>query len=162
MPGAKKGAHYSAPLLLGTPAARPPGCASRVRRVAAAAFALMVLVSAALPAAPAGHPQADAHKAEAELQAVKSEIERISRQVSLEQVERDRLTQELRTSELSVGKLRDALSEVHRKRAERAARRAALTAEQQVREAEVQHNRAALAGQLRAAYLIGRDRKSVV
>src|SRR3977135_4353019 len=38
-----------------------------------------------------------------------------------------------------------------------ATRRAALAAEQHVREAEVQHNRAALAGQLRAAYLIGRQ-----
>ena len=157
MPAAKKGAHYSAPLPFGTPAARPPGCASRARRVAAAALAWMVLGGAPLPAAPAGHPEADARKAEAELQAVKSEIERITRQVSLEQVERDRLTQELRTSELSVGKLRDALSGVRSERAARAARRAALTAEQQAREAEVQRNRAALAGQLRAAYLIGRQ-----
>jgi len=157
MPGAKNGAHYSARLPFGTPAARLPGCALRARRVAAAALAWMVLGGAALPAAPAGHPEADARKAEAELQAVKSEIERITRQVSLEQVERDRLTQELRTSELSVGKLRDALSGVRSERAARAARRAALTAEQQVREAEVQRNRAALAGQLRAAYLIGRQ-----
>jgi len=117
----------------------------------------MVLGSTPLPGAPAGHPETDARKAEAELQAVKSEIERITREVSAEQVERDRLTQELRTSELSVGKLREALSAVRRERAERAARRAALTAEQRVREAEVQHNRAALAGQLRAAYLIGRQ-----
>jgi septal ring factor EnvC (AmiA/AmiB activator) len=117
----------------------------------------MVLGNAPLPGAPAPHPEADARKAEAELQAVKSEIERITRQVSTEQVERDRLTNELRTSELSVGKLRDALSEVRRERAERGARRAALAAEQRVREAEVQHNRAALAGQLRAAYLIGRQ-----
>jgi len=148
MPGAKKGAHYSAPMPFGTSAAR---------RVAAGALALMVLGSAPLPAAPAAHTETDARKAEAELQAVKSEIERITRQVSAEQVERDRLTQELRTSELSVGKLRDSLSEVRRERAERAARRAALAAEQRVREAEVQHNRAALAGQLRAAYLIGRQ-----
>ena len=148
MPGAKKGAHYSAPMPFGT---------SRARRVAAGALALMVLGNAPLPGAPAPHPEADARKAEAELQAVKSEIERITRQVSAEQVERDRLTNELRTSELSVGKLRDALSEVRRERAERAARRAALAAEQRVRQAEVQHNRAALAGQLRAAYLIGRQ-----
>jgi murein hydrolase activator len=147
LPGAKKGAHYSAPLPFGTPAAP----------LAALALALMVLGSAPLPGAPAGHPETDARKAEAELQAVKSEIERITREVSAEQVERDRLTQELRTSELSVGKLREALSAVRRERAERAARRAALTAEQRVREAEVQHNRAALAGQLRAAYLIGRQ-----
>ena len=148
MPGAKKGAHYSAPMLFGTSAAR---------RLAAGALALMVLGGAPLPAAAAAHTETDARKAEAELQAVKSEIERITRQVSAEQVERDRLTQELRTSELSVGKLRDSLSEVRRERAERAVRRAALAAEQRVREAEVQHNRAALAGQLRAAYLIGRQ-----
>jgi septal ring factor EnvC (AmiA/AmiB activator) len=148
MPGAKKGAHYSAPMPFGT---------SRARRVAAGALALMVLGNAPLPGAPAAHPEADARKAEAELQAVKSEIERITRQVSAEQVERDRLTNELRTSELSVGKLHDALSEVRRERAERAARRATLAAEQRAREAEVQHNRAALAGQLRAAYLIGRQ-----
>ncbi len=148
MPGAKKGAHYSAPMPFGT---------SGARRVVAGALALMVLGSAPLPAAPAAHPETDARKAETELQAVKAEIERITRQVSAEQVERDRLTNELRTSELSVGKLRDSLSEVRRERAERAARRAALAAEQRLREAEVQHNRAALAGQLRAAYLIGRQ-----
>ena len=148
MPGAKKGAHYSAPMPFGT---------SSARRVAAGVLALMVLGSAPLPAAAAAHPETDARKAEAELQAVKSEIERISRQVSAEQVERDRLTHELRTSELSVGKLRNSLSEVRRERGERAARRAALAAEQRVREADVQHNRAALAGQLRAAYLIGRQ-----
>jgi murein hydrolase activator len=145
MPGAKKGAHYSALMPFGT---------SGARRLAAGVLALMVLGSAPLPAAP---PETDARKAEAELQAVKAEIERITRQVSAEQVERDRLTHELRTSELSVGKLRDSLSEVRRERAERAARRAALAAEQREREAEVQHNRAALAGQLRAAYLIGRQ-----
>src|SRR3984893_18128428 len=130
MPGAKKGAHYSAPAPFGP---------ARADRVAAAALALMVLGSASLPGAPAPHSETDARKAEAELQAVKSEIERITRQVSAEQVERDRLTNELRTSELSVGKLRDALSEVRRERAERAARRAALTAERRVRDAEVQH-----------------------
>src|ERR1700687_2088592 len=131
MPGAKKGAHYSAPMPFG---------ASGARRVAAGALALMVLGSAPLPAAPAARPEADGRKAEAELEAGQSEIERIPRRVSAEQVERDRLTNELRTSELSVGKLRDSLGEVRRERAERAARRAALAAEQRVRAAEVEHN----------------------
>src|SRR5258707_14640862 len=123
LPGAKKGAHYSAPLPFGTPAAP----------LAALALALMVLGSAPLPGAPPGHPETDARKAEAELQAVKSEIERVTREGATEAVERDRLTQELRTSELSVGKLREALGEVRRERAERAARRAALAAQQDVR-----------------------------
>ena len=40
-------------------------------------------------------PEADAKKAEAELQAVKSEIERVTREVNASQVERDRLTRDL-------------------------------------------------------------------
>ena len=105
----------------------------------------------------AEHPEADARKAEEQLQAVKAEIERVTREVSAEQVERDRLTRELRTAELSVGRARDSLSDVRRERAEGAARRAALTTEKRAREAQLDQNRAALAGQLRAAYLIGRQ-----
>jgi septal ring factor EnvC (AmiA/AmiB activator) len=108
-------------------------------------------------ALPATQSAADASKTEAELQAVKSEIERVTRQVSAEQVERDRLSRELRTAEVSVGKAREGLDSVRRGRAERASRRAALAAERKAREADVAQNRTALAGQLRAAYLIGRE-----
>jgi murein hydrolase activator len=134
MPEAKKGAHYSGLGLL----------------------ALWTL--AALPAHGAPqHPEADARKAEADLREVKSEIERITRQVSEEQVERDRLTRELRNAELSVGKARLSLTDVRRERAETAARRAALATEKHTRESELGANREALAGQMRAAYLIGRQ-----
>ncbi len=134
MPGAKKGAHYSG-------------------------LALVLLCAlAAVPAAGAPqHPESDARKAEADLREVKSEIERITRQVSEEQVERDRLTQELRTAELSVGKARLSLGDIRRERAEQAAQRAALAAEKHTRETELGANRDALAGQMRAAYLIGRQ-----
>jgi septal ring factor EnvC (AmiA/AmiB activator) len=115
------------------------------------------LALAAPPPPSAPRPEADARKAEAELQAVKAEIERITRQVSGEQVERDRLTRDLRSAELSVGRAREDLSELKRERAEHAARRAALTTEQQEREAQLDKNRAELAGQMRAAYLIGRQ-----
>src|SRR5205807_382984 len=54
-------------------------------------------------------------------------------------------------------KVRAALAEVRRERAERAARRAGLAAEKHQREGEVREKRAALAGQLRAAYTIGRQ-----
>src|SRR5207237_8787752 len=74
-----------------------------------------------------------------------------------EEVERDQLTTELKGAELSVGKVRAALAEVRRERAERAARRAELAAEKHQREGEVREKRAALAGQLRAAYTIGRQ-----
>jgi septal ring factor EnvC (AmiA/AmiB activator) len=105
----------------------------------------------------AAQSEADARKTEAELQAVKSEIERVTRQVSEEQVERDRLSRELRTAEVSVGKAREGLDGVRRGRAERASKRAALAAEKRAREANLAQNRSALAGQLRAAYLIGRE-----
>ncbi len=149
-PGAK-GAHYSAPEVL------RPALALRPPRALGPAFALALLLTAPCPGAPAGRPESEARKAEAELQAVKSEIERITRQVSAEQVERDRLTNELKSAELSVGKVREVLAELRRERAERAARRAQLAAEKREREAGVQENRAALAGQLRAAYFIGRQ-----
>ena len=134
MPGAKKGAHYSGLALM----------------------LLWALAAAPAPGAPQ-HPEADARKAEADLKEVKSEIERVTRQVSEEQVERDRLTRDLRTAELSVGKARLSLTDIRRERAERATRRAALTAEKNTRENELAANRDALAGQMRAAYLIGRQ-----
>ena len=109
-----------------------------------------------LPAAPA-RPETDARRAEQQLESVKSEIERITREVSAEQVERDRLTRELKSAELSLGKAREALLEVRRERAEGAARRAALAAEKRTREKDLDDNRAALAGQMRAAYLIGQQ-----
>ena len=141
-PRAKKGAHYSVPLRSGTPNA-----------LAIAALASIVLAAPA----PAARPETDARKAEEQLQAVKTEIERITREVSAEQVERDRLTRELRGAELQVARARDALAEVRHQRAEDAARRAALAAEKRTRETQLEQNRAALAGQMRAAYLIGRQ-----
>ena len=165
MPGPKKAAHYSVPVAGGTPGgvrlgrprprAQGGAWAARGALLLAGALALVIWVSPS-PGAPAGRPEADARKAEAELQSVKAEIERITREVSAEQVERDQLTTELKSAELSVGKVRAALAEVRRERAERAARRAELAAEKHQREGEVREKRAALAGQLRAAYTIGR------
>jgi septal ring factor EnvC (AmiA/AmiB activator) len=156
-PGAKKGAHYSAPPRLGTAlATAAPGC--RGLRLALGAVLLVALARAASAAAPPpGHPEADARKTEEQLQAIKTEIERITHEVSTESVERDRLARELRNAEGAVGQARDALSDVRRERAEDAARRAALAGEKRTREAQLDENRGALAGQMRAAYLIGRQ-----
>jgi murein hydrolase activator len=133
--------------------------AFRSRRLSypAVALGLLVLSGGWGQEAPAVQPEADARKTEAELQAVKSEIERVTRQVSQEQVERDKLSRELRSAEVSVGKARQGLDGVRRGRAERASRRAALAAERRTREGDLNQNQSALAGQLRAAYLIGRE-----
>ena len=120
--------------------------------------ALTALLLAGFPAtATATKTESQAQKAESELQSVKSEIDRITRQVSEEQVERDRLTQELRSTELSVGKARQSLEAVRHERAERAARRAALANEKRDAQASIAKERTELAGQLRAAYLIGHE-----
>jgi septal ring factor EnvC (AmiA/AmiB activator) len=110
-----------------------------------------------LSAHAANRAENDAKKTENQLQAVKSEIDRITRQVSSEQVERDRLTRELRTAEISVGKAREGLDGVRHERAEHASHRAALAAEKRDALASVAKDRVALAGQLRAAYLIGQQ-----
>jgi len=142
---AKKGAHYSAPTAAST-------------LLAIATLAVAPLVPAPLFAAPAAAGRSeDARKAEEQLQAVKAEIERVTREVSAEQVERDRLTRDLRGAELAVAHARDALSDIRHERAEDAARRAALAAEKRTRETQLEDNRTALAGQMRAAYLIGRQ-----
>lgn len=151
MPGAQKGAHYSAPLSFGTPRS-----GRRARAWAAALAGCWLWAGTAAAAAPT-RAEADARKTEEQLQAVKAEIERVSREVSGEQVERDRLSRELKSAELSVGRARESWVDVRRERAEGAARRAALAAEQKARAAELRDNRAALAGQMRAAYLIGRQ-----
>jgi len=156
-PGAQKGAHYSAPMHYGTPRRRRLACVPRLPLLALAAAVLLALARPIPVAHAAEHPEADAREAEQQLQAVKAEIERVTREVSAEQVERDRLTRDLRAAELSVGKARDNLSNLRRERAEGAARRAALTTEKRARETQLDQNRAALAGQLRAAYTIGRQ-----
>ncbi|HEY2274141.1 MAG TPA: peptidoglycan DD-metalloendopeptidase family protein [Steroidobacteraceae bacterium] len=143
-PTAKKAAHYS--------------LRTRFRGVGP----LWLLVAAGcvggLAAAAGGpKPEADAKKAEAELQAVKSEIERVTREVSASQVERDRLTRDLKSAELSVGHAREALSDLKRQRVAHAARRSALATEKRERDAQLDKNRSELAGEIRAAYTIGRQ-----
>ncbi len=99
----------------------------------------------------------DPRKAEAELAAVQAEIERVRAAVSRDQIERDRLSRELRSAEVSVGAARAGLERLRRERAEHTARRAELAARKQREEAELARDREALAGQLRAAHAIGRE-----
>jgi septal ring factor EnvC (AmiA/AmiB activator) len=116
------------------------------------------LVALALAlAVPAFGPAQDAKKTEAELAAIKAEIARVSSEVSRDQLEKDRLAKELKTAELSVSDMRMSLEQVRKERAEHAAKRAALAEEKRGREQDLARERESLAGQLRAAYLIGRE-----
>jgi murein hydrolase activator len=128
----------------------------------AAPFLLHVLT--AFPAHGSGrhhggheHARADASQARAQLQALRDQITRIARQVSRGQAERDRLTRQLQATEKSVGQAQAALDGLRQQRDAGAAQRAALEAQKRQREADLASNRTALAGQLRSAYLIGRQ-----
>ncbi|MGH3804782.1 MAG: murein hydrolase activator EnvC family protein, partial [Pseudonocardiaceae bacterium] len=115
------------------------------------------LIGLFAPFCPAHGKERNPQKTEAQLKALKSEIERVSGQVSRDQVERDRLSHELKSAELSVSGVRESLVRVRKERAERAARRAELAQERREREADLSRERESLAGQLRAAYLIGSE-----
>jgi len=94
---------------------------------------------------------------EAQLKSVQAEIARIRAKVSRDQVETDKMMRELRAADLAVGAARESLDALRRERGQRADRRADLAAQKRAREAQVAAERAALAGELRAAYLIGRE-----
>jgi murein hydrolase activator len=116
-----------------------------------AAVSLFCSVVAAAPA-PTKRTQT-----EAELRAVKAEIARVRDKVSHDQIETDRVARELRAAEVSAAEARDSLEHVRSERAVRAQRRAQLASERRMREARIAAEQAALAAQLRAAYLIGRE-----
>ncbi|MGH8296508.1 MAG: murein hydrolase activator EnvC family protein, partial [Steroidobacteraceae bacterium] len=145
----EKGAHYSAH--------------ARFLRTLGLIAPILLHVLAGGPAHAAGRhtayarSHADASQARAQLAAVRSQIARITRQVSRGRAERDRLTRQLRVTEESVGKARAALDDLRQQRAASTARRAQLEKQEREREADLASNRKALAGQLRAAYLIGRE-----
>lgn len=99
----------------------------------------------------------DAARAEAELRQLRAEIERIRGQVAKDAAERDRLTRALRSAETAATRARGELDRLRGERRTREQRRADLALEKQRREAELARERAELAAQIRAAYLIGRD-----
>jgi septal ring factor EnvC (AmiA/AmiB activator) len=126
--------------------------------------AILVLGAIAAVPAPAAaryythaRSRTDAREARAQLEALRGQIARITLQVSRGQAERDRLTRQLRATEKSVSAAQAALEDLRQQRQVSAARRAQLEAQKRAREGDLARNRSALAGQLRAAYLIGRE-----
>lgn len=130
-----------------------PGGVRRALTRAWVPFMLLAVLCGSLGAA----PQADRKKTEAEVQAIKAQIGRIASQVTRDQIERDRMTRELRAAELSVGSAREGLERVKSEHAQRTARRATLAQDQHRHELDLARARASLASELRAAYLIGSE-----
>lgn len=100
---------------------------------------------------------ASSKKTEAELRALGQKINQATQQVSRDAVERERHSANLRAAEISLGQARGELEHLNREYGERAMRRAALATRREQEQQALDRERSALAGQLRAAYMIGRE-----
>ena len=99
----------------------------------------------------------DSAQAKAKLSAVRARIAELTRHVSDELKQRDALNARLRETELVITAQRRRLDSLRAGQAAAERRRAELHAQQQRERAALQAERAALAAQVRAAYLIGRQ-----
>ena len=97
-----------------------------------------------------------AGQTQAQLRALKERIEHVSRDVSRDAVERDRLARNLRSAELAVSSTRSGLETLHTQETAHGEQRAALAAERARVSAALALERASLGSQLRVAYRIGR------
>jgi murein hydrolase activator len=112
-------------------------------------FPLMATVVAADDPNPA--------KAEAELKAVRTQIDKVKAEMERDAGRRDQLAKELEETEKTVGAARGELDKLRRERATHTARRTELAAERRGEETALAQDREALAGQIRAASMIGRQ-----
>ena len=134
---------------------RPP---LRGRWLVAAGGLLLVLAVAAAPAVAAqAERKATPAQKEAELKRVNARIERVRKEVNADVAKRDRLSAELRDAELGVQGARRELEELRAQRIASESRLRELEDEQARRERELAAERGALAGELRAAYVNGRE-----
>lgn len=112
-----------------------------------------LLVAAAAAAADDPNPA----KAEADLKAVREQMDKVRADMERDAGRRDKLAREIEESEKSVGSARVELDKVRRERAAHNARRAELAALRNTEETALSKDREALAGQIRAAQMIGRE-----
>lgn len=88
---------------------------------------------------------------------IRAEVDRVRAQVRRDAAERERLSRRLRDAEQSVAAARAERERLRAERDERARRRAELARERGQRQADLEAERRALAAQMRAAYMIGRE-----
>jgi septal ring factor EnvC (AmiA/AmiB activator) len=104
----------------------------------------------------AGRKPTPAQK-EAELKKLNSRIEKVRKDVNADIEKRDRLSAQLRDAELDVHAARRRLDELRVQRIASESRLEELEREQALRERELATERGALAGELRTAYVNGRE-----
>jgi murein hydrolase activator len=94
-------------------------------------------------------------RAEAELKAVRSQIDKVREEMERDAGKRTLLSRELEESERVVGSTRGELAKLQRERAQHTAKRAELAGQRRAEEGALARDRDALAGQIRAAHMIG-------
>jgi septal ring factor EnvC (AmiA/AmiB activator) len=125
-----------------------------VRRAVCGALLLaFALATSEAPAADGANPA----KAEADLKAVRSQIDKVRAEMERDAGRRDKLTREIEESEQTVSSARVALEKFKGERAVHTARRAELAKQRGREEAALGERREALAGQIRAASMIGQQ-----
>jgi septal ring factor EnvC (AmiA/AmiB activator) len=117
---------------------------------------LLVVLALAFAGAAGAENQSPA-KAEADLKAVRAQMEKVRAEMARDAGRRDKLTREIEDSEKGVSGARGELEKLRRERAVHTAKRAQLATERRAEEAELAQDRAALAGQIRAAQMIGQE-----
>lgn len=117
-------------------------------------FLLILLLPWRFAAQPAA--AAPAEQTQAQLRALKERIERVSRDVGRDAVEKDRLARNLRSAELAVSAAQSDLDTLRTQEAAHGAQRAQLAAERARVSDSLAHERDSLAAQLQVAYQIGR------
>jgi septal ring factor EnvC (AmiA/AmiB activator) len=122
-----------------------------MRSVPLAATLLLFLLG------PVASQESNPAKAEAELKAVRSQIDKVRAEMERDAGRRDKLAKEIEESEKSVSQARVELEKLRRERAAHTARRAELAGLRRTEENALARDRAALAGQIRAAHMIGQE-----
>lgn len=135
----------------------PPASAARGAGLAARLVLTTALAALALPPGLASAAEPTPAQKEAELKRVQSRIDRIRKQVNADIEKRDRLGAELRDAELGLAGARRKLEEAREQRIQSESQLAQLMREQARRERELAAERETLAGELRAAYVNGRE-----
>jgi len=120
-------------------------------------IALLGWAALSAPEALAAERKATPAQKEAELKQVRSRIERVRKSVNDDVEARDRLSVRLRDAELSVQQARKDLDDVRARRLQSEAQLRELEDERAEREAQLAVERDALAGELRTAYVNGRE-----
>jgi septal ring factor EnvC (AmiA/AmiB activator) len=122
---------------------------------------LVLLAALALLGQPAGPAMAAKQptpaQKEAELKRLNQRIDKVRKSVNADVAKRDKLSVQLREAELGVAEARKSLEEIRAQRIAAEARLRELEQQRAQRERELDGERAALAGELRTAYVNGRE-----